>query len=293
MHALGWWHEQQREDRDKHVKIWEDRCTWSKDAFNVNYQKMGGRLPWQDQGSPYDVASIMHYNTYTCKKGSDHVITKPDGSPLILKRTSSLSEQDAWQINQIYKCECQTCPTGWTAINIGSVKKCFKSKGKHASSKAHSICQSEYNSNLPLPLTPKEDDQYNAAFLKLEPTATKALLDLSDKDKEGTFVRLSNGKAPTWFNWAASEPNNLENEDYVVQYMKSSSTKTWNDLKSTSEANVFCSLDCPSKGEFYDHILFHIFFQLLPLNLQRLRQRHRLPLSPRPLRHRLLVNFRN
>ena len=85
MHALGWWHEQQRGDRDDHVKVWEDRCSWTGSMFTVNQGKMGGRKIWQDQGSPYDVASIMHYSTTSCRKGSEHVITKPDGSPLILK----------------------------------------------------------------------------------------------------------------------------------------------------------------------------------------------------------------
>ena len=274
MHALGWWHEQQRGDRDEYVKVWEDRCKWTGSMFTVNQGKLGGnRPPWQDQKSPYDIASIMHYSVTTCRKGSEHVITKPDGSPLILKKTSSLSEQDIWQINQVYKCDltpttqapttspkpttattpdpslCQNCPSEWSPFNIRNAPKCLISKGKHASSKAHSICQSDNNSQLPLPLSPKEDDQYEAAFLQLDSEAKLAALDLSDKDKEGTFVRLSDGKKPTWLNWYGSEPNNTGDEDYVVQYLKRSGSKTWNDQKATSTTNVFCYMNCPDKGK--------------------------------------------
>ena len=242
--------------------------------FTVNQGKMGGRKIWQDQGSPYDVASIMHYSTTSCRKGSEHVITKPDGSPLILKKTASLSEQDIWQINQVYKCDsttttpgpttvttpkpttattpdpslCQKCPSGWSAFNIRNAPKCLISKGRHAISKAHSICQSDNNSNLPLPLSPKEDDQYEAAFLELDSQASSAAIDLSDKELEGTWVRLSNGEKPSWLNWYPGEPNNINNEDYAVQYLKRSGTKTWNDHRSTQEVNVFCYMKCPDKG---------------------------------------------
>ena len=93
MHALGWWHEQQRGDRDEHVKVWADRCYWNEATFNVNQGKLSSSR-WQDQNSPYDTASIMHYNTNSCASGADPVITKPDGSPLILSKGSSLSKQD-------------------------------------------------------------------------------------------------------------------------------------------------------------------------------------------------------
>ena len=105
MHALGWWHEQQRGDRDEHVKVWPDRCYWSRSMFDLNFGKIG----WQNQGSPYDTASVMHYSTDACASyASQHTITKLDGSPLVLSKGSSLSKQDIWQINQIYNCGMTT-----------------------------------------------------------------------------------------------------------------------------------------------------------------------------------------
>ena len=105
MHALGWWHEQQRGDRDEHVMVWPDRCYWSRSSFDLNF----GKISWQNQGSPYDTASVMHYSTDACaSRAAEHTITKPDGSPLVLSKTSSLSRQDIWQINQIYNCGMTT-----------------------------------------------------------------------------------------------------------------------------------------------------------------------------------------
>ena len=114
MHALGWWHEQQRNDRDEHVKVWPDRCYWNPSTFDVNFGKLSSSR-WINQESPYDTASIMHYNTNSCaSSASEHVITKPDGSPLILSKTGSLSKQDIWQINQIYNCGLMTTPAPTT-----------------------------------------------------------------------------------------------------------------------------------------------------------------------------------
>ena len=33
MHALGWWHEQQRGDRDQHVKLWRERRSSTFELF--------------------------------------------------------------------------------------------------------------------------------------------------------------------------------------------------------------------------------------------------------------------
>jgi len=104
MHALGWLHEQQRPDRDQYVKVWRDRCSMSDSSFNGN-QGIMSDSKWIDQGTPYDVGSIMHYGTRSCAKGGDDVITKPDGSKLTLTKGHSLSQHDINQINMVYKCD--------------------------------------------------------------------------------------------------------------------------------------------------------------------------------------------
>ena len=107
MHALGFWHEQQRDDRDEHIKFWPERCSWSEGAINANFGKLGAK--WNGLGSAYDIASVLHYPTWACRKsGHDRPMTNLDGSPLILQATSSLSKGDIEQINQLYNCGIRT-----------------------------------------------------------------------------------------------------------------------------------------------------------------------------------------
>ena len=52
-HALGFWHEQQRQDRDDWVRVIED---------NINfYQSQFWKMATEDHGVPYDYTSVMHY----------------------------------------------------------------------------------------------------------------------------------------------------------------------------------------------------------------------------------------
>ena len=107
MHALGFWHEQQRDDRDENIKFWPERCSWSEGAINANFGKLGAK--WNGLGSAYDIASVLHYPTWACRKsGHDRPMTNLDGSPLILQATSSLSKGDIEQINQLYNCGLRT-----------------------------------------------------------------------------------------------------------------------------------------------------------------------------------------
>ena len=63
-HSLGLWHEQQRADRDDHIKVVEENL-----GYNV------GQFVKQDTvslGVPYDVGSVMHYDQYV----SENIQTK-------------------------------------------------------------------------------------------------------------------------------------------------------------------------------------------------------------------------
>jgi len=55
LHALGFWHEQSRPDRDDYVKVVEKNII---ESAKINFNKQTGA---NSRGSPYDYASIMHY----------------------------------------------------------------------------------------------------------------------------------------------------------------------------------------------------------------------------------------
>ena len=110
-HAIGFWHEQSRPDRDDYIKI---------NFNNVQNENLPNFFRRKDinidyQGSSYDYGSIMHYNIYsflrpgcrgpTCTTISVKNINeyKHQGSPIIGQRVN-LSHRDIEQANRLYSC---------------------------------------------------------------------------------------------------------------------------------------------------------------------------------------------
>ena len=57
MHALGFWHEQQRGDALDHIDINRENCKMTDSSFNINFNFQS----WVNSGHPYDYDSVMHY----------------------------------------------------------------------------------------------------------------------------------------------------------------------------------------------------------------------------------------
>ncbi|CAK8684131.1 uncharacterized protein LOC143469186 [Clavelina lepadiformis] len=104
MHALGFWHEQSRGDRDNHVIIVWDNI---RSGAEINFQKQEEGM-WNAYGSPYDLGSVMHYGGFAFSKSRTY-----GEAPTILDRTTNqpvtsqrqgFSEEDIKQINRKYRC---------------------------------------------------------------------------------------------------------------------------------------------------------------------------------------------
>ncbi|XP_063006330.1 meprin A subunit beta [Melospiza melodia melodia] len=101
LHALGFWHEQSRSDRDDYVTIVWDRIQSGKEH---NFNK------YDDNRSdflnvPYDYNSVMHYSKTAFKNGTDPTIITniPDFTDVIGQRMD-FSEHDLKKLNRLYNC---------------------------------------------------------------------------------------------------------------------------------------------------------------------------------------------
>ena len=94
-HAVGLWHEQQREDRDSHVNVLFDNIDklWSY-AFTQ-------RIRTGDDIGPYDFGSIMHYSAGAFSRNNQPVIgTIPPG--LVIGQREVLSAGDIDGVSRLY-----------------------------------------------------------------------------------------------------------------------------------------------------------------------------------------------
>ncbi|KAM4618096.1 astacin-like metalloendopeptidase [Discoglossus pictus] len=102
-HALGFYHEQSRSDRDNYVDII---------TANIITTAIGdfGKSVTNNLGLAYDYTSVMHYGRYDFSIGSGlpTIVPKPDPSVAIGQRYG-LSNLDISKINKLYNCEsCST-----------------------------------------------------------------------------------------------------------------------------------------------------------------------------------------
>ncbi|KAK7133210.1 hypothetical protein R3I94_015171 [Phoxinus phoxinus] len=101
LHALGFWHEQSRYDRDGYVTINFEKIIKGKEQ---NFNKYSENFT-TTQGTPYDYYSVMHYgkNAFSNGNGSTIITKLPEFQDVIGQRLD-ISEYDAIELNKLYKC---------------------------------------------------------------------------------------------------------------------------------------------------------------------------------------------
>lgn len=102
MHALGFYHEHMRSDRDKYIKIhWENIDSGSKNQF-TKLSSSQNKL-W----AKFDYNSIMIYSSDSfSKNGKDTMEAKSKGQTLLAPYDKKqLSDSDILQIKKAYKCK--------------------------------------------------------------------------------------------------------------------------------------------------------------------------------------------
>jgi len=102
-HAIGFWHEQSRRDRDKYVKIVKNNILYGqKEQFKRMAEKQVGSM-----GYAYDFWSVMHYGpTFFSKNGKPTIRILKDFRYLKpnMGQRIGLSYLDIAQVRAMYKC---------------------------------------------------------------------------------------------------------------------------------------------------------------------------------------------
>uniref|UniRef100_A0A673GQU2 Metalloendopeptidase n=1 Tax=Sinocyclocheilus rhinocerous TaxID=307959 RepID=A0A673GQU2_9TELE len=101
LHALGFWHEQSRYDRDDYLTInFENIITGQEHNFNKYSENQT-----TTQDTQYDYYSVMHYdkNAFSNGNGSTIITKRPEFQDVIGQRLD-LSEYDVIELNKLYKC---------------------------------------------------------------------------------------------------------------------------------------------------------------------------------------------
>ena len=95
MHALGFYHEQSRPDRDDHVTINFENIQSGREG---NFQKSSNV---NSLGSPYDYGSILHYGAYAFSSNGQPTI---DANGNSIGQRNGASPTDVVQLRLLYQC---------------------------------------------------------------------------------------------------------------------------------------------------------------------------------------------
>ncbi|XP_030288293.1 meprin A subunit beta-like [Sparus aurata] len=101
LHALGFWHEQSRADRDDYVNIIWDQIEQGKEHnFRTYDDKTSSAL-----GVPYDYGSVMHYSKTSFNIASEPtIVTKIPQFMDVIGQRMGFSESDLTKLNRLYNC---------------------------------------------------------------------------------------------------------------------------------------------------------------------------------------------
>uniref|UniRef100_A0A3B5M6U0 Metalloendopeptidase n=1 Tax=Xiphophorus couchianus TaxID=32473 RepID=A0A3B5M6U0_9TELE len=101
LHALGFWHEQSKSDRDDYVQIMWNRILEGREHnFNTYDDTVSSSL-----GVPYDYNSMMHYSKGAFQNGSEPtIVTKIPAFNDVIGQRMEFSDSDLLKLNRLYKC---------------------------------------------------------------------------------------------------------------------------------------------------------------------------------------------
>ncbi|KAH0500281.1 Meprin A subunit beta [Microtus ochrogaster] len=101
LHALGFWHEQSRSDRDDYVTIvWDRILSGREHNFNIYDDSESDSL-----NVPYDYTSVMHYSKTAFQNGTEPtIVTRISDFENVIGQRMDFSDYDLLKLNHLYNC---------------------------------------------------------------------------------------------------------------------------------------------------------------------------------------------
>ncbi|XP_068717648.1 zinc metalloproteinase nas-4-like isoform X2 [Montipora capricornis] len=137
LHALGFWHEQSRSDRDDYLEIlWKN----IRDDQGHNFNRY--RKKYVDYaGGVYDYSSIMHYGNFAFSRNGRPTMLSVKDPALRFGQIKAMSDTDVIQLNAMYDCRNDKS-SGWSGWGNWSPcdKGCTKVRERFCPAKDISKC---------------------------------------------------------------------------------------------------------------------------------------------------------
>ncbi|XP_067323176.1 meprin A subunit beta [Anolis sagrei] len=129
LHALGFWHEQSRSDRDDYVTIMRDRIQAGKESnFNKYDDKTSDFL-----NVPYDYTSVMHYSKTAFMNGTEPtIVTNIPAFIDVIGQRIDFSESDVLKLSRLYNCSSSLSFMGTCSFELANVCGMIQSSDDNA-----------------------------------------------------------------------------------------------------------------------------------------------------------------
>ncbi|XP_061559278.1 hatching enzyme 1.2-like [Phycodurus eques] len=97
LHALGFNHEQTRNDRDNHIRVLLQNVQY---GMEHNFRK----IATLNQGTSYDYNSVMQYHKYAFSRNNQPTMLPIPNSNVSFGNAKEMSRTDIARLNTLYKC---------------------------------------------------------------------------------------------------------------------------------------------------------------------------------------------
>ncbi|ELW64612.1 Meprin A subunit beta [Tupaia chinensis] len=129
LHALGFWHEQSRSDRDDYVSIiWDRILSGREHNFNTYNDQVSDSL-----NVPYDYTSVMHYSKTAFQNGTEPtIVTRISDFENVIGQRMDFSDSDLLKLNRLYNCSSSLSFMDSCSFELENVCGMIQSSGDSA-----------------------------------------------------------------------------------------------------------------------------------------------------------------